>query len=186
MSLYSPLLSSILLPNVSVSSCFLESNPLLLLTLFSFQIPWHCRSLASGPTGAWWHTGRRRLVSGASTRSRSPLWTSSMIYLRGTASAWASSAPKTSPRWCRWCGPRSAMVSSWRASRTGCGSTTAAAIPSSLSRPHWITRTRARYWCTRCSPDFPSKLLTMTRPAACRGPTITSSRSSLAQASQCR
>lgn len=159
---------------VSFSVCFL------------LQIPWRCRSLVIRPIGAWWHTGRRRHVLGASTQSRSPLWTSSMIYLRGMASAWASSALTTSPSWCRWCGPRSAMASSWRASQTGCGSTTAAATPSSLSRPHWTTRTRARCWCTRCSLVSPSKLLTMTRPAACRGPTTTSSRSSLGQASRFR
>ena len=65
-----------------VFSCF-SANMFLLRPFFtcltiSFlcslpQIPWQCRSLASGPIGAWWHTGRRRHASGASTRSRSPL-----------------------------------------------------------------------------------------------------------------
>lgn len=150
-----------------------------------FQILWRCRTLSEA-IGAWWLTGRRRHALGASIRSRSPLWTFSMIYLKGTASAWASSAPTTSPNWCRWCGARSVMASSWHASQTECGSTTAAATLSSSSRPHWTTQTHARCWCTRCFLDSPLKLLTMTRPTASRGQTTTSSRSSLAQASRCR
>lgn len=83
-----------------------------LLPFCLLQIPWQCRSLVIGPIGAWWPTGRRRHASGASTQSRRPLWTSSMIYLRGTAFAWVSYAPKTSPSLCRWCGRKSATASS--------------------------------------------------------------------------
>lgn len=99
---------SLLLTLISPQTSDLMS-PLLLLSL---QILWQCRSLVIGPTGAWSPTGRRRRVSGASTQSRSRLWTSSTIYLRGTAFAWASSAPKTSPSSCRWCGPKSVTASS--------------------------------------------------------------------------
>ncbi|KAF6089408.1 SMAD family member 7 [Phyllostomus discolor] len=164
----------------------LKQGERIIWPLGGFQIPNFSWSLGIGHTGAWWHTGRRRREWGGSTVSRSPPWTSSMIYLRGMAFASDSSIRTTRVSWCRKCGAKSAAASSSRGKWTACGCTTAAVTPSSSSRPHWTTRTPGRCWCTRCSPVSPSRLSTTRRRTACSGPTTTSSCSSRGPASPCR
>lgn len=86
--------------------------PPMVVCHFVLQIPNFFWSLGIGHTGAWWHTGRRRLEWGGSTVSKSPPWISSMIYLRGMAFASDSSIRTTRVSWYRKCGARSAVASS--------------------------------------------------------------------------
>lgn len=137
-------------------------------------------------TGVWWHTGRKRPALGASTPSRSHLWTSSMTYLRARAFAWASSPPTTKVNWCKWFGPRSATASSSAANLTACGCITGVATPYSSSQPHWTTPTPVRCSCIKYSPGFPSRPSTLRRREAYSGPTTTSSASSHGRASPSR
>ncbi|KAJ8338987.1 hypothetical protein SKAU_G00357730 [Synaphobranchus kaupii] len=132
------------------------SLPLLLYKVFRFP----------GPSGVG---GASALVRGgvlggedprgdASTRSRSLPWTSSMTYLRGTASASGSSAPDNKSQLVQMVRSKIGYgIQLTRERDGGCGCTTAAATPSSSSRPHWTIPTRGSLLVHKVFPGFSIK-----------------------------